>query len=431
MVGVVVDITERKLAEHAVRESEERLALTLEAGQLGFWDWDIVSGHVHYGGRWASMLGYELDEIEPHLDSWKRLMHPDELQRVLAVLNDHLEGRTEYYACEQRLHHKDGSWRWILARGRVVQRDATGKALRAVGTHSDITDHKNAERERQELLESERTARMEVERSSRLKDEFLSTLSHELRTPLTAILGWLQILRRRVNIQDQDLAKALMVIERNARVQAQLIEDMLDMGRIISGKIHLEARPVNLNDVVHATVASVAPAAQAKGIQIETSSSLEEAMVHGDPNRLQQVVWNLLSNAIKFTPKRGKVQVMIAQRDSQLEMTVVDTGQGIGADFLPHAFDRFRQADGSTTRQYGGLGLGLAIVKQLVELHGGTVRASSPGAGKGATFVVQLPLIEHDSVSNGDKTATAAAPSGESLVRPAETERKATAGTGG
>ncbi len=263
----------------------------------------------------------------------------------------------------------------------------------------DISDRKDLEERREALLESERAARTEAERIGRLKDEFLATLSHELRTPLNAILGWTQLLRRGT-IGSANLKKGLDTIERNARAQAQIIEDLLDMSRIISGKVRLDVKNVNLTAVIQAAVESLVPAVQAKDIRLQTVLDALPIPITGDQGRLQQVVWNLLSNAIKFTPKGGKVQVSLEKMNSYVELSVSDTGQGIKPDFLPHAFDRFRQADSSTTRQFGGLGLGLSIVKQLVELHGGTVQAASPGEGQGATFTVVLPLAYQESAND-------------------------------
>ena len=245
--------------------------------------------------------------------------------------------------------------------------------------------------EREKLLESERFARAEAERASQMKDEFLATLSHELRTPLSSILGWSQLLRGGGK-NPGDLEKGLDIIERNTRVQTQLIEDLLDMSRIISGKVRLDVQPVEPTSFIEAAIETVRPAAEAKGIRIEKLLDPGAGPVSGDPNRLQQVVWNLLSNAIKFTPREGKVQVVLERVNSHIEVSVADTGMGIEPKFLEHVFERFRQQDSSTTRRYGGLGLGLSIVKNLVELHGGTVRARSEGQGRGATFSVNLPV---------------------------------------
>lgn len=248
-----------------------------------------------------------------------------------------------------------------------------------------------AAEERSRLLEAERAARAEVERVSLMKDEFLATLSHELRTPLNAVLGWSKILSARVQ-DDAETARGLETIARNARAQAQLIEDLLDMNRIVSGKIRLDVQRIDLGPVVMAALDSVRPSADAKSISVRTTIDPEAGPVLGDPNRLQQVFWNLLTNAVKFTQKDGTIHVIVRRVSSHFEIIVHDTGMGISPAFLPHLFERFRQADSSTTRKYGGLGLGLSIVKHLVELHGGHIRAESPGEGNGATFVVSLPL---------------------------------------
>ncbi|MGX4640127.1 ATP-binding protein [Massilia sp. SYSU DXS3249] len=250
-----------------------------------------------------------------------------------------------------------------------------------------------AAEERKVLLESEREARAEAERSSQMKDEFLATLSHELRTPLSAILGWAQVLRRGGK-DEADLQRGLQTIERNARAQAQLIEDLLDMSRITSGKVLLDMQTLAPQGFVDAAIDTVRPAADAKNIRIEKDYAPDAGMIAGDPARLQQVVWNLLSNAIKFTPRGGQVTVEVKGGNGSVTVTVRDTGAGIGPEFITHVFERFRQADASMTRRHGGLGLGLAIVKHLVEQHGGLVRAESPGEGQGSSFTIELPLAK-------------------------------------
>jgi PAS domain S-box-containing protein len=246
--------------------------------------------------------------------------------------------------------------------------------------------------ERARLYQAERRMRAEAEEANRTKDEFLATLSHELRTPLTAMLGWTRMLRMK-ELDEETSERALETVERNARVQAQLIEDLLDVSRIITGKLRLDVRPMELMPVIEAAIDAVRPAAAAKNIELQTALDPLAGPVSGDPNRLQQVVWNLLANAVKFTPGSGQVKVSLERVDAHVEVIVSDTGQGIKPDFLPYVFDRFRQADGSSTRLHGGLGLGLAIVRHLIELHGGTVRAESSGEGQGATFHLQLPLM--------------------------------------
>jgi CheY-like chemotaxis protein/nitrogen-specific signal transduction histidine kinase len=255
------------------------------------------------------------------------------------------------------------------------------------------------------LLERESTARASAEESNRLKDEFLATVSHELRTPLTAILGWARMLE--AGSLDSDMAvRAIETIKRNAKAQAQIIDDILDVSRIITGNLYLDLQPIELAPVLESAMNVVRPTADAKGIQIEVDFEPEPAAVPGDANRLQQVFWNLLSNAVKFTPTGGKVSVHLHQLNSEAEIIVTDTGQGITTEFLPYVFDRFRQADSTSTRQHGGLGLGLAIARHLVEIHGGAIEVRSSGVGTGATFTVRLPLV--GSVADSQETSRAA-----------------------
>ena len=280
--------------------------------------------------------------------------------------------------------------------GKVIERYSSIQRVddRNVGrvwSFRDITERKQAEAEREQLLVRERHAREQAEREMRIKDEFLATLSHELRTPLNAILGWANILRTSKN--PEEMTEGLEIIERNARSQTEIIEDLLDMSRIVSGKVRLAVQRVDLLSVIQATIDSARPMALAKQIDVTSVLDPLAGPISGDPARVQQILWNLLTNALKFTPKGGRVQVILERVNSHLEITVSDTGQGIEPDFLPHVFDRFRQADASTTREQRGVGLGLAIVKQLVELHGGSVRAKSPGANKGSAFTVVLPVV--------------------------------------
>lgn len=250
-------------------------------------------------------------------------------------------------------------------------------------------------REREAILASERSARSEAERVSRMKDEFLATLSHELRTPLNAILGWSHILTRNSpGRTEEQLRAGLDTIERNARAQTQIIEELLDMSRIINGKVHLELQRLDLAPIIEAAIQTASPAALAKNISLRSNLSPSAGAIYGDANRLQQVFWNLLSNATKFTPRGGQIEVKLEAGNRQVRVSVIDSGEGIAEDVIAHIFDRFRQADSSTTRRHGGLGLGLAIVKQLVELHGGTIEVSSPGVDKGSVFSVVLPTAK-------------------------------------
>ncbi|MBA3513421.1 MAG: response regulator [Pyrinomonadaceae bacterium] len=268
----------------------------------------------------------------------------------------------------------------------------------------EIAERKQAEEERAQLLVREQAARAEAEQANRTKDEFLATLSHELRTPLSAILGWSHLVRTG-KLDELQMTRAFETIERNARSQSQLIDDLLDVSRIVTGKLQIELGPVNLPPVIEAAIDAVRPAFEAKDIQFEPVMKSQALLVPGDANRLQQIFWNLFSNAVKFTPHGGRVRVEIERAEPHARVTVSDSGIGIKPDFLPYIFDRFRQADGSTTRVHGGLGLGLAIVKHLVELHQGTVKVDSKGPDQGATFTVSLPLASAGAVADLESAA--------------------------
>jgi len=292
---------------------------------------------------------------------------------------------------EQLLRRNDGVYRWHLCRA-VPERDERGVIVGFIASATDIERQKRAEANNASLLEREMAARTQAEVANRSKDEFLATVSHELRTPLNAILGWTRMLQTGA-VEPAALKRALDTIERNARAQTQLVEDILDVSRIIAGKLRVEVKRIDLHSVVRAAMDAVRPAAENKSVALEANFSDDSVDFYGDPDRLQQVTWNLLVNAIKFTPKNGRVDVKIDRRDSHVELSVADTGSGISPEFLPHVFDRFRQADSSITRTQGGLGLGLAIVRHLVEVHGGTVSVESEGvAGKGSRFVVRMPV---------------------------------------
>jgi signal transduction histidine kinase len=307
--------------------------------------------------------------------------------RALAAANEALEKEVlERLRAEEALRQANEE-----LEARVQQR--TGDLLRMNQVLRENEERlRQAFEEKQQLLESERAARSEAERASRLKDDFLATVSHELRTPLNAILGWAQILTQGKNELPKVAAQGMDAILRNARAQAHLIEDLLDMSRIVSGKIRLNLRTLGLAEIVDLAVGTITPAAQSKGVALETSVRDCAPAVRGDSERLQQILLNLLSNAVKFTPKGGQVRVAVEAGDAWAEVVISDTGQGITSEFMPYVFDPFRQADPSTTRRHGGLGLGLAVVQHLVELHGGVVRAESPGEGLGSTFYVRIPL---------------------------------------
>lgn len=389
MIGSMMDITERKKAEAELRFSEARFRMLLDNVQdYAIFLLDIKARVVRWGVGAVNILGYQESEILGQLGSI--IFTPEDLERCAdkEELNKAVaEGKAE----DERWHvRKDGSRFWATGIMTAL-RDESGQLQGFVKIMRDFTERKQLEEEREQLLAREQEARTEAEAANRMKDEFLATLSHELRTPLNAMAGWTQLLRTR-KFDEKTTARALETIDRNTKSLAQLIEDVLDVSRIITGKLRLNMSHVELVPVIEAAIETVQPAADAKHIQIELILQAAGGSVFGDVNRLQQVFWNLLSNAVKFTPKGGRIEVELEMIDSRVQVRVKDTGLGIAPEFLPYVFERFRQADSTTTRSYGGLGLGLAIVRHLVELHGGTVDVESAGAGLGATFIVNLPL---------------------------------------
>jgi PAS domain S-box-containing protein len=381
---------ERMEWEQELFESRERLVMAMGASGMGTWTRDLDgTNRVQWSPELEEIFGLKPGEFPETEEAFFDFVHPEDLDALRQAVADAIDNRTDY-EIDFRYYTRDGKPGWMIGRGRAFY-DADGKPYRLAGLGWDVTGRKQAEEERERLSESERAASTEAEDANSIKDEFLATLSHELRTPLTAMLGWLSMLRAE-RLDQETTVHALETVERNARAQAQLIEDLVDVSRIAGGKLKLDVRAIDLMPVIAAAVDIVRPAANAKGVHIHVSSDATAGVVSGDPARLQQVIWNLLSNAVKFTSRDGHVYVSFRRSDSSAELVVRDTGMGIHPEFLPRVFERFRQAESPLTRSHTGLGLGLAIVRHLIELHGGTVAAESPGEGLGATFTIRMPL---------------------------------------
>jgi PAS domain S-box-containing protein len=394
---VTRDLTQTRAHEEELRRSEERFRLLVEGvseyaifmldanGRIATWN---VGAERIKGYTASAVIGQHFSIFYPN--DVRESGWPEHELQVAAEKGSFVDSGWRL--------RKDGTTFWANVTITAL-RDASGRLLGYAKLTRDLTETKRVEamesvnQRRDEMLDAERSARMTAQRATRVKDEFLATLSHELRTPLSAILGWTQVLLRGESPKGPDEQKrAIEVIDRNARAQVRLIDDLLDLSRIMTGKIRLDLHQVSCTSVAEAAVDSAKPSADAKGIRLKAILGASQDTVSADSARLQQVVWNLLTNAIKFTPKGGQVQVLLQRVNSHLELSVSDTGIGIPASYLPHVFDRFSQKDSSTTRIFGGLGLGLAICKQLVDLHGGSIRAASQGEGMGATFFVELPL---------------------------------------
>jgi hypothetical protein len=369
------------------RASERRFRTLTDAMPLALWATG-PGGEIAYANRrWAEYLGREpergvpLWEVEP--------LHPEDRPLVMSTWEEASRTRLPFEIHYRMRKADGGAYRWHLSRA-VPELDPRGGVTGWIVTAIDVDDQRRAEQALTSLLASEQDARREAEAASRLKDEFLAIVSHELRTPLTAILGWARALRGEAR-GAIDEGRALETIERNAVAQVRLIEDLLDVSRIITGKLHIEAQAVDLRELVLGAVDAIRPAAEAKSLALEVDAGDGPAPHEGDGGRLLQVCSNLLANAVKFTPRGGRVSVRLGRTEAAHVLRVSDTGQGISASFLPHVFERFRQADTTSTRAHAGLGLGLALVRSLVELHGGTVHAASPGEGQGSVFTVLLP----------------------------------------
>jgi len=395
LVGITFDVTERKEAEERLRESQSQLTTMISSAMDAVISVDSDQRVIIFNAAAEKMFGYSASEalgqqIARFIPERFRTAH----QQHIRSFGETGVTKRSMGALGKLFGTRAGGQEFPIEAS-ISQMEVKGQKLYTVILR-DITERQRAEEEREQLLKREHLARAEAENANRTKDEFLATLSHELRTPLNAIIGWSSMLRSG-RLDQEHSHRALEIVERNAKIQAQLIEDILDVSAIVSGKLRLDSRLVALSQVVEAAVDSIRPAAESKNIELLTIFEPDAGPISGDPAKLQQIIWNLLSNAVKFTPAQGRVTVQLQSMDSHIQVVVKDTGQGISPEFLPQVFDRFRQADGTMTRRQRGLGLGLAIVRHLVELHGGSVKAESDGDGKGATFRVNLPLLVSNS----------------------------------
>lgn len=374
LIGVTVDVTVRK-------QSEERFQLAARASQAMVYDWDMITDETFRSDAVLEVTGYSAEETR-RSDWWIDDIHPDDTERARSRFRQAVESGADHYENEYRVRHRDGSWRYLWDRGFIV-RDGNGRAIRAVGSTMDVTARHLAE-------QAQRQARAEAERANKAKDDFLTTLSHELRTPMTSILGWTSMLSYGMVSEDM-MPLALSSIQESAQAQANLIEDLLDISRVAAGKLRIEMQPVNLVSVIASAAESFRLTAATRNLDLRISIDASDILILGDEERVRQIVANLLSNSFKFTPQGGRIEVVLTAGKTTASVTVRDNGIGIAPDFLPHVFDRFSQQNGSETRTHAGLGIGLAIVRQLVELHGGSVKADSAGQGKGATFTISFP----------------------------------------
>lgn len=398
-IAIQRDITERKQAEELLRQSQHFIQRIADTTPNILYLYDLIEQRtVYVNHQITELLGYTPETIhEMGTALFQHLMHPDDLARLPEYFKQFYGTQDgDIFEFECRMRHINGEWRWFCSRDTVFTKTANGLPHQLLGTAQDITERKHSEVERTQLLAREQDARTAAEAANQAKDKFLAMVSHELRNPLSAILAYAQLLQTR-KLDDQSfMVRALENIERNAKLQARLINDLLDISRITSGTLRLNRVPVDLAGVIESVIDTMRLIAQAKAIKIESVLEPRVGYVLGDVDRLQQIIGNLVSNAIKFTPEGGYIHVQLKCLEERILVQVSDTGQGISADFLPHVFDPFLQA--AHTGRQGGLGLGLAIVRHLVELHGGTIQAESPGEGQGATFTIELPLVD----GNGD-----------------------------
>jgi PAS domain S-box-containing protein len=385
------DISDRQRSQEILSQSEERYRYLSSLIPQLVWIADPNGIMLDVNERWTEFTGLTLEQAQT--DGWQQIVYPGDVT-VLGEAWRQAQQDGGQYQAEGRIRRADGVYRWHLHQA-LPLRGELGQIVKWFGTATDIHDLKQSEADRAQLLAEAQAARQEAEAANRSKDQFVAMVAHELRSPLNSIQGWARLLQTR-KFNEATLTKAVDTIVRNTESQVQLIEDLLDISRLIRGNLHLNRVPLNWVMVIHTAVDMVRPQAQAKQISIETNLGISP-QIAGDFNRLQQVVINLLTNAIKFTPDRGRIEVQLKQQDAQVQLCISDTGKGITPEFLPHIFEQFQQGqDNSGTKD--GLGLGLAIAKNLVELHGGTIWAESAGINQGSIFTVQLPILSASAI---------------------------------
>jgi len=402
--GIATDITERKQAEAALFKSEERFRVAMEASKDGLWDWDLANDRTYYSPGYYRMLGYEPDEFIMNEDAWAGLIHPDDRERALRATSDCAENKIQSFEIEFRMKARDGSWKWILGRGRSLEIDEQGRASRLIGTHIDITERKQAEAElreahaRLEQRVAERTADLQIanlalEKAAHMKDEFLASMSHELRTPLTGILGLAESLQYGTYGKlDERQLDAMRMVESSGRHLLALINDILDLSKIEAGRFDTKLEACSLADVCQASLHLTRGMAHQKRQDVRFSINPATIVLNADMRRLKQMLVNLISNAVKFTPQGGSLGIEVEgnQSEHQVSISVWDKGIGISEQDLPRLFQPFVQLDSSLSRQYAGTGLGLALVQRLAQMHGGIVQVESK-LGEGSRFTILLP----------------------------------------
>lgn len=406
------DITEYKVLEIKLKEAEERWQFALEGSGDGVWDWNLKTNAVFYSKQYKSMLGYDDHEFINTFEEWKKRIHPEDLSWVMKEFERHISGKTSYLSLEYRLRCKDGSYKWIFSRGKVITYDTDSKPIRIVGTQADITDRKKAEETVMNIMMENKKLLNKTIEYDRMKTEFFSNISHEFKTPLNVILGTLQLLLLLLKevplrkIRDK-FERKLMLMKQNCYRLLRLINNLIDMTKIDSGYLEMELDNYDIIDVIKNITLSIQDYVENKRITLTFNSSIPERVIACDPDKIERILLNLLSNAIKFTNTGGKIEINITEEDKMLLIAVKDTGIGIPANKLPYIFDRFAQVDKSLTRNHEGSGIGLTIVKSLVELHHGTVSVKSAHGG-GSEFIVRLPIHvfqkEHNSVEARDNS---------------------------